>query len=155
LKTYLVAVGAKMPDWVQAGVAEYRKRLSGTVSFDIIEVLAKKRTRNSDLQRIKEQEGDSLLAAIPKNALPIALDLSGKAVDTMALAKLLGGWVDESQDVAFMIGGPEGLSSNCLEKSRLKISLSNLTFAHPLVRLIMAEQIYRAYSINQGMPYHR
>lgn len=151
----MVAVGQRMPQWVATAFEEYRGRLSGPVRLDLIEVAARKRGRNPDLRRILDDEGERLLAAVPRGALPVALDRGGRGVDTRSLAHMLRGWIDDSEDVAFLIGGPEGLSERCLESARLKISLSELTFAHPLVRVILAEQVYRAYSIIHGLPYHR
>ena len=91
----------------------------------------------------------------PPGSLVIALDRRGKRLGTENLAAMLGEWVDHSQDVAFLVGGPEGLSDRCLADARHRFSLSDMTFAHPLVRVILAEQIYRAYSIINGLPYHR
>ncbi len=155
VKATLVAVGRRMPDWVNAAFDEYRRRLRPPVSLELVEVEARRRGRNADVARIIEDEGAAVLAAVPGGALPVALDRGGRDVDTRELAGLLQGWVDDAQDVAFLVGGPEGLSAPCLSASRLTLSLSRLTFAHPLVRVVLAEQLYRAFSINHGLPYHR
>lgn len=155
MKIAVVAIGQRMPPWVVSAFDEYRRRLNAPVTMELIEVAARRRGRNPDIARIVDAEGDALLKGVPAGAMPIALDRGGRRIDTEALARMLRTWIDESQDVAFLIGGPEGLSRGCLERARLAISLSDLTFAHPLVRVILAEQIYRAYSINHGLPYHR
>lgn len=123
--------------------------------MELIEVAATRRGKNPDLKKIAEEEGRRLLSQIPVNALPIALEREGRTVDTLQLATLLQSFIDDAQDIAIMIGGPEGLSSECLRAARHVLTLSKLTFAHPLVRIILAEQIYRAHSINNGHPYHR
>ncbi len=144
-----------MPVWVSDGFEDYRVRLRAPVSLDLIEIPAQRRGKNSDLGKIKHDEGRRLLEAIPQGAIPVALDPNGRKFDTQAFARLLQDWVDDAQDVAMLVGGPEGLSRQCLDQSRLKISLSEFTFAHPLVRVVIAEQIYRASSINRRLPYHR
>ncbi len=144
-----------MPGWVNIAFEEYRRRLVAPVALELVEVEARRRGKNPDIRRIVDAEGEALIAAVPAGALTIALDRGGRAVDTETLAGLLQEWVDDAQDVAFLVGGPEGLSDKCLSAAHLKLSLSTLTFAHPLVRVVVAEQIYRAYSINHGLPYHR
>lgn len=154
MKIHLLAVGRRMPSWVDTAFEEYRRRLTPPVSLELVEVAAGQRRRNTDLKRVVEEEGDALLAAVPDGALRVALDREGRALDTLALAGRLQRWVDDAQDVAWLVGGPEGLSRRCLAGAEC-ISLSALTFAHPLVRVIVAEQVYRAFSINHGLPYHR
>ena len=155
LNCYLIAIGNRMPNWVNQGVDEYRKRITGTVNFKVVEIPAIKRGKNPDLKRIATQEGKQLIAALPANTLPIALDRLGKELDTQDLANNLQSWIDDGQDVAFLVGGPEGLSEECLSKCRLRIKLSAFTFAHTIVRVILAEQLYRAFSVTRGLPYHR
>ena len=150
-----MAIGRRMPDWVGTAFDEYRRRLRPPVALELIEVDAIRRGKNADVGRIVQAEGESLLAAVPDGAMPVTLDRGGRAVSTRELAGLLQSWIDDAQDVAFLVGGPEGLSDRCLAASRLSLSLSRLTFAHPLVRVVLAEQIYRAFSINHGLPYHR
>ncbi|HPY41824.1 MAG TPA: 23S rRNA (pseudouridine(1915)-N(3))-methyltransferase RlmH, partial [Thiolinea sp.] len=109
----------------------------------------------SDLKRICELEGEKLLAAIPAGSLVIALDVLGKPWSTEQLSSQLDQWLASGQDVALLVGGPEGLSKACLQRSDQKWSLSALTFPHPLVRIIVAEQLFRAWSILSNHPYHR
>jgi 23S rRNA (pseudouridine1915-N3)-methyltransferase len=144
-----------MPGWVKEAFEEYRGRLTAPVSIALVEIPARKRGKNPDLSRIVEDESESLIKRVPKGSVTIALDRRGKRLTTERLAAMLEEWVDHSQDVAFLVGGPEGLSERCLAAARHRFSLSDMTFAHPLVRVILAEQIYRAYSINNGLPYHR
>jgi 23S rRNA (pseudouridine1915-N3)-methyltransferase len=100
-------------------------------------------------------EGRKLLAAVPVNSLTIVLDVKGKQVSTMKFSSMLEGWLQQSQDVSIIIGGPDGVSDEVLSSAVMKISLSALTFPHPLVRVILLEQIYRAWSILHNHPYHR
>ena len=155
MRIKLLAVGTKMPQWVEAGFREYAQRMPNLCPLELIEIQAKKRGKNADTQRILRDEGVALQDAVPKGALTIALDRRGKQISTEDLARHLQTWIDESQDVAIMIGGPEGIDPNYLAKVPIKWSLSAMTFAHPVVRVMLAEQLYRAWSINANLPYHR
>ncbi|MDR3477510.1 MAG: 23S rRNA (pseudouridine(1915)-N(3))-methyltransferase RlmH [Gammaproteobacteria bacterium] len=151
----LIAVGNKMPSWVESGYAEYAKRLPPGYLLKLIEITPEKRTKQADIQRITEKEGDKILAAIKPGNLVIALDVLGQAWPTERLAKALQTWHSESRDVDLLVGGPDGLSKAALQKAEIKWSLSPLTLPHPLVRIILAEQLYRAWSILHNHPYHR
>lgn len=151
----IIAIGKSMPSWVETGFQEYSKRLPPEFHLKLIEIEAAKRGKNADISRILQEEGDKILAAIPKNNFVVALEREGKEWDTATLAKNIQQWQLESQSVSFLIGGPEGLSPHCLEKADQKWSLSPLTFPHPLVRIILVEQLYRAWSLLKGHPYHR
>lgn len=155
MRIRLLAVGTKMPDWVEIGFADYAKRLSGDISLELVEITAQKRGKNADLARIKEQESDALLAAIKPNEHVIALDVLGKSISTDDLANTLKHWQIEAKPTVLLIGGPEGLSQKVLQHAHEKWSLSRLTLPHPLVRVVIAEQLYRAWSILKGHPYHR
>ncbi len=155
MNIYLLAVGNKMPDWISKGYNEYAKRLKGDCQLKLVEIPPGKRGKNADLARIKKAEGDKLLDAIPKNCLVIALEVKGKPWTTELLSKQLDNWLHSGQDIALLIGGPEGLSKNCVDRADIKWSLSPLTLPHPLVRVLLSEQIYRAYSILKNHPYHR
>lgn len=144
-----------MPEWVQHGYEEYQKRLPPELHLEFTEIEAGKRGKNAPIERIVQEEGQNLLAAVPKNNLIVALDRQGKMWDTEFLANSLQKWQLESQSISFLIGGPEGLSTECLKQAHLKWSLSPLTFPHPLVRIILIEQLYRAWSLTKGHPYHR
>ena len=155
MRIKLLAVGTKMPSWVEQGYKEYSQRMPKLCELELIEIPAKKRGKNADTARILRDEAQALQDAIPKNTLIVALDRKGKHIDTEELACNMQNWIDESQDVAILIGGPEGIDPNYLAQVQRKWSLSAMTFAHPVVRVMLAEQLYRAWSINANLPYHR
>jgi len=144
-----------MPDWVELGYTEYAKRMPPESKIKLVEIAAGKRSKNSDIKRLTQQEGEKMLAAIPKGAKVVALDVLGKACTTEELAQELKNWQASGQDIAILIGGPEGLADDCLKQAQQKISLSKLTLPHPLVRVVLAEQLYRATTILKGHPYHK
>lgn len=144
-----------MPSWVETGYKEYAQRMPKLCELELVEIAAKRRGKNADTTRILRDEAQALSAAIPKGTLTIALDRKGKHIDTEGLARNMQSWIDESQDVAILIGGPEGIDPNYLTTVQLKWSMSAMTFAHPVVRVMLAEQLYRAWSINANLPYHR
>ena len=149
----LIAIGNKMPSWVNAGFAEYAKRLPTDYQLQLIEIPSQKRTKSSVVDQVLQLEGEKLLAAATTPL--IALDRQGKTFSTEQLAKQLQTWHDNSENPSLLIGGPEGLAPSCLKRASTVWSLSALTFPHPLVRIILAEQIYRAWSILSHHPYHR
>ena len=155
MRLLLIAVGRRMPDWVKDGYDDYARRLSGALKLELVEVDAGRRTRNADIGKLIREEGDRLLGCVPSSSRVIALDPSGRQFDTEALSMKLGRWIDESQDVSLLIGGPDGLSPEVLSRCNECWALSALTFAHPLVRVVVAEQVYRIVSILTGSPYHR
>lgn len=155
MKIYLLAVGNKMSDWVNKAYHEYARRLNADCQLKLIEIAPGKRGKNADLVRIKQQEGEKILSAIPKRTLVVALEIKGRAWSTEELSGQLNDWLHSGQDIALLIGGPEGLSDDCVARADIKWSLSPLTLPHPLVRVILSEQIYRAYSILKNHPYHR
>lgn len=147
------SVAGKMPGWVDAGVSEYSKRLPGELALNWRSVpLAR---RGADPQQLKQREGDALLKGLRKGAVRVALERSGQAWSTQDLARRLNAWMMEGRDVAFLVGGPEGLSAACLAAASQRWSLGPLTLPHTLVRIVLAEQIYRAWTITIGHPYHR
>jgi len=144
-----------MPAWVQAGLQDYSKRFPPELRFQLIEIEAGKRGKNADIARILQEEGEKMLAAVPKNNRIITLEINGEKWDTSTLAKQLQQWQLDGRSVSFLVGGPEGLAPACIAKAEQKWSLSPLTFPHPLVRILVAEQLYRAWSLLRGHPYHR
>lgn len=144
-----------MPDWVGLASDDFSKRLPAEIKINSILLPLIKRGKNSDIPRIVRDESRKLLAAVPKDSALVVLDVLGKPITTMKLSSLLESWLQQGQDVSIVIGGPDGLSEEILSKASLKISLSALTFPHPLVRVILLEQIYRAWSILNNHPYHR
>jgi 23S rRNA (pseudouridine1915-N3)-methyltransferase len=155
MQIHLLAVGSKMPGWVQDGYAEYARRMPPECRLNLIEIPLAKRSKSSATEQLRQQEGERLLAAVPKNAALWALDSGGKSWSTEQLAEQLDGWLQGGQDLALMIGGPDGLSAQCLQQAGGRWSLSPLTLPHPLVRVIVAEQLYRAISILRHHPYHK
>jgi len=152
---HLIAVGQKMPAWVKQGYEEYSKRLPQNFSIKLVEIAPGQRGKNSDPKRATEGEGDKILSAIPNNAHVIALDERGKQWTTLQLSEQMRAWMQDGRDIALLVGGPEGLSQNCKQRAEQSWSLSKLTLPHPLVRVFLAEQLYRAWSVTQGHPYHR
>lgn len=155
MKIQLVAVGTKMPSWVENGLQEYLRRFPRDCSLEVIEIQAGKRGKNADIKRILEKEGELTLAAIPKGNRIVTLEVEGKPWTTPNLAANLEKWQLDGRNVSLLIGGPEGLAPSCIKASEQKWSLSALTLPHPMVRVIVAEALYRAWSINNNHPYHR
>lgn len=155
MRLYLIAVGTRMPAWVENGFADYAKRLPAHLRPNLIEIAAGRRTKGADLERVVREEGERVLAATPADARVIALERTGRTLSTEQVAATLTRAQQDGNDLAFWIGGPEGLSAACLQRAHEKWSLSALTLAHPVVRVVWAEQLYRAYSIQQQLPYHR
>lgn len=155
MRLYLIAVGNRMPAWVEAGFADYAKRLPAHLRPNLIEVPAGRRAKGADIERIVRDEGERVQAATPAGARVIALERTGRVLATAQVAATLTRAQQDGTDLVFWIGGPEGLSPACLEQAHDCWSLSALTLAHPVVRVVWAEQIYRAFSIMQQLPYHR
>lgn len=155
MQIHLIAVGNKMPGWVTAGFEEYAKRLPRECALRLVEITPGKRGKNADVARILRDEGERMLAAIPRGARVIALEVGGRVWDTPGLSTALEGWLAEGRDLALLVGGPEGLDEACRQRADQQWSLSALTLPHPLVRVVLAEQLYRAWSLLQGHPYHR
>jgi 23S rRNA (pseudouridine1915-N3)-methyltransferase len=121
----------------------------------LTEIVAGKRGKNADIKRILHKEGELTLAAIPKGNRVVTLEVTGVPWDTPKLAKTMQNWQMDGRDVSLLIGGPEGLAPECIKVSEQRWSLSSLTLPHPLARIIVAESLYRAWSINNNHPYHR
>jgi 23S rRNA (pseudouridine1915-N3)-methyltransferase len=155
VKLQLIAVGTKMPDWVQTGFMEYLRRFPKDLPFELTEIPAGKRGKNADIGRILEKEGDAMLAAVGKGNRIVTLDIPGQPWETSFLAQQLERWKQDGRDVSLLIGGPEGLSPACKAAAEQSWSLSPLTLPHPLVRVLVAESLYRAWSITTNHPYHR
>lgn len=155
MNIHLIAVGEKMPAWVQQGYEEYAKRMPRECSLKLVEIAPGKRGKNADIARAMRDEGQRMLAAIPKGARVIALEVNGRNWRTEQLAEQLGNWLGGGQDVALLVGGPEGLSDEARAAAQQQWSLSPLTLPHPLVRVLLSEQLYRAWSILNNHPYHR
>lgn len=144
-----------MPSWVCAGYAEYAQRMPSDYRLELIEITPEKRTKNSDVAKIMTTEEMKITASVPKGSYCIALDRIGRTMDTKTLAKRLQTWHDDQQSICFIVGGPEGLSEAFLKNADEIWSLSAMTLPHPLVRIVLSEQIYRAWTITINHPYHR
>lgn len=155
MQIHLIAVGERMPAWVDDGVAEYAARMPRDCKLVLRAIRAGQRGKGSDIARVLREEGEKLLAAVPKRARIVALDRRGRTLSTEQLAAELKAQLARGGDLALLVGGPEGLSEQCLARADDTWSLSTLTLAHPLVRVVLAEQLYRAWSILNNLPYHR
>ena len=151
----LVAIGSKMPVWVQQGYQDYAKRLTADIQLKLIEVPAIKRGKKPPISQILEQEANLILQAIPAGNISVLFDRTGRAQSTCDLATHINTWKMQGATPCFVIGGPEGVAPSLRANSSHCWSLSDLTLPHPLVRVILAEQIYRAWSILNHHPYHR
>ena len=156
MRITVLAVGGKMPAWVDEGVAEYDKRLPRELRLEWRDIpLAQRGKKNADVEALRDKEGLALLKAIPDGDRVLALDVRGKPWSTEQLADRLRHWQMESINTSLLIGGPDGLSQACLQRADARWSLSALTLPHPLVRVLLAEQLYRAWTITVNHPYHR
>lgn len=142
MKIQMIAVGTKMPNWVELGFKEYQRRFPRDCGLELIEINAGKRGKNADIARILEKEGEQTLAAVNKGNRIVTLEVTGKPWDTPQLANQLERWQHDGRDVSLLIGGPEGLAPACIKASEQKWSLSPLTLPHPMVRIIVAESLY-------------
>jgi len=155
LKIKLIAVGTKMPRWVEQGYDEYAKRLPREFSLELIEIAPGNRGKNADIERAIRKEGELMLSKISPSDHVVALEVLGKPWSTEQLAREAEGWQMLGSDVCLLVGGPEGLAPECKQRANQQWSLSPLTLPHPMVRILLAEQVYRAWSVIQGHPYHR
>ena len=155
MKARLVAVGERAPGWVAQGFAEYQKRLSHWLPLELVEVEPGVRGKGRDTARAMSDEGARVLAALPKNAHVVALDGRGKMHSSEQLARRLEHWRGQGRDLAFLIGGPEGHAPDGLAAANETWTLGPLTLPHMLVRLVVAEQVYRAAAMLANHPYHR
>ncbi|RAJ96822.1 23S rRNA (pseudouridine-1915-N(3)-) methyltransferase [Aliidiomarina maris] len=144
-----------MPDWVSVGFQEYARRLPPDMPLQLTEIAAGKRGKKANIARITEQEGEHMLSQVNKGSRIVTLEVEGRPWSTSKLAQRMQQWQLDGRDVSFLIGGPEGLSPACIQASEEKWSLSPLTLPHPMVRIIVAEALFRAWSLNNNHPYHR
>ncbi len=155
LKITLIALGNKMPSWVEHAVKEFTKRLQDGIAVTIAEIPLLRRGKSTDLSRIMEKEMVMMMAAIPNGARIIALDISGESFSSEQLADKLAHLQHINSHLCFLIGGPEGLSPPLIARSDERWSLSKLTLPHTLVRIVLLETLYRAWSILHNHPYHK
>ena len=155
MQLHLISIGKHMPAWVNQGYQEYAKRFPRDFSLQLTEIPISKRSKTMSIEQSREREGKQMLACISDRAHVVALEVKGEAWDTPRLATQLSMWRDEGRDVCLLIGGPDGLAPACIARAKQQWSLSPLTLPHGLVRVVVAEQLYRAFTILQGHPYHR
>jgi 23S rRNA (pseudouridine1915-N3)-methyltransferase len=155
MKLVIVAVGERMPGWVEDGVGDYRRRFPRKAPLELIEVRPEKRVASRTIAQILAAEAKRIEACLPEGCRRIALDERGRDVTTAGLARLARAWIDEGRDVAFLIGGPDGLDPGLKGSAEAALRVSSLTLPHALVRIVIVEQLYRALSILDNHPYHR
>jgi len=151
----VAAVGQRMPRWVNEAWIEYSRRMPPNLSLSLREIALEKRGKNADTRRLRATESKALYDAMPARARVIALDVQGRSWSTEKLAENFEAWLSDGRDVGFMIGGPDGISADIMQQADTRWSLGPLTLPHPLVRVVLAEQLYRAWTITQNHPYHR
>ena len=155
MQLLVVAVGTRMPGWVQEGWNEYARRFPRGLSLELREIPLARRSGKASVDTLCEAEGTALLAAVPSGFRCIALDQEGSQYTTVQLAGKLEDWMRDEKGVCFLVGGPDGLSADCRSRADELWSLGRLTLPHPLVRVILAEQLYRAWTVTRNHPYHR
>ncbi|MDY6890580.1 MAG: 23S rRNA (pseudouridine(1915)-N(3))-methyltransferase RlmH [Pseudomonadota bacterium] len=155
MRIRLLAIGNRMPAWVEAGYDEYARRLPPEFRLELVELTPGQRGKNTPIARAIRSEGDAMLAAIGKGERVVALDPRGQPWSTPQLADQARQWCMEGRNVSLLVGGPDGLDPRALALAEQRWSLSALTLPHPLVRVVLAEQLYRAWTLLQGHPYHK
>jgi len=155
VRIHVITVSGRQPEWVEQAWQEYARRMPGHLRLSLATLPLGSRGRGADLRRAIEDEGRRQLSAVPRGAQVIALEVDGRAIDTEEIATAMGQWLADGRDVALLIGGPDGLAPACIDASSHRWSLSRLTLPHGLVRVVLAEQLYRAWSILANAPYHR
>ena len=155
MQIVIAAVGSRMPTWVDQAFDDYAGRMPPELRLVLKEVRPEPRTAGRTVEAMMHAEAERLRAALPKHGLRIALDERGQEVSSRELAMLLEQWRGDGDDVAFLIGGPDGLEAALKRDAGLRLRLSTLTLPHGMVRVVLAEQLYRAWSITQNHPYHR
>jgi 23S rRNA (pseudouridine1915-N3)-methyltransferase len=151
----VAAVGTRMPAWVDTAFAEFAKRMPRELPLDLVEVKAEPRNAGKPTAALMAAEAGRLAAALPQDCWRVVLDERGGDVTTKALAQRLEHWMGQGRDVAFLIGGPDGLAPSLRQQAHESLRLSSLTLPHALVRVVLAEALYRASSLLRGHPYHR
>jgi 23S rRNA (pseudouridine1915-N3)-methyltransferase len=151
----LIAIGTRMPEWVNEGYREYARRLPRECRLKLTEIPLGQRARSKTVERAVAEEGKRMLAEISPGEHVIALDVKGRNWSTEQLAVQFQQWMLAGRGISLLVGGPDGLSAPCLERAQQRWSLSPLTLPHALVRVLLAEQLYRAWTLTVGHPYHR
>ena len=155
MKLTIITIGQKMPAWVSQGVTTYQERFTKPYSVTLHEIPLEKRGKSYDAAVMKIKEAEQIKKQLKPSDFVVALDESGQQFSTLALAKQMEEWQQLGKNICFIIGGPDGLDNSILQLAHLRWSLSSLTFPHPLVRIILVEQLYRTMSVIKNHPYHR
>lgn len=155
MRISLISVGTRMPSWVEEGVAEYSKRLPADFSLTLVEVPLARRGKGLDVEQAIRKESEALLARVKPTDHVVALEVEGRALSTEAMARRVEAIRMEGRNIVLLVGGPDGLGESCLQRADEQWSLSALTLPHPLVRIVVAEQVYRIWSVLNAHPYHR
>lgn len=155
MKFHILAVGNKMPDWVRKGYTEYCQRMPKEAELLLVEIKPEKRVGSKNTRQLLQAESERIRAVLPPGCHIVVLDETGKQATTMKLAEMMDRWMGSGQDVAFIIGGADGLHQDIKQMAHEKLALSAMTLPHGLARVLLAEQLYRAFSINRNHPYHR
>ena len=155
MKCRLIAAGTRLPDWVNAGFQDYQRRLRTPIELELLEIPIATRRSGENPRPAVAREGSTMLAAIRPDDYVVALEVGGKAMSTEQVSVWLARRMQEGRSLALLIGGPDGLAPECLSRADQRWSLSPLTLPHALVRVVVAEQLYRAMSLLAGHPYHR
>ncbi|AHB04805.1 23S rRNA (pseudouridine(1915)-N(3))-methyltransferase RlmH [Pandoraea pnomenusa] len=155
MRLFILAVGHKMPGWIETAFAEYAKRMPPELRIELKEIKPEQRSNSRTAETVMAAEAQRIDAALPRGCRLVCLDERGQDLTTMRLAQSLTGWQQDGRDVAFVIGGADGLDPALKARADTLIRLSSLTLPHGMVRVLLAEQLYRAWSINANHPYHR
>ncbi|VVE38773.1 23S rRNA (pseudouridine(1915)-N(3))-methyltransferase RlmH [Pandoraea fibrosis] len=155
MRLFILAVGHKMPGWIETAFAEYAKRMPPELRIELKEIKPEQRSNSRTAETVMAAEAQRIEAALPRGCRLVCLDERGQDLTTMRLAQSLTGWQQDGRDVAFVIGGADGLDPALKARADTLIRLSSLTMPHGMVRVLLAEQLYRAWSINANHPYHR
>ena len=155
MRIRLISVASRMPRWVEQGYQEYAKRLPPELPLELVEIPLTTRGKNADVARLMRREGEQMLAAVQPGERIVTLEVNGRAWSTETLAEQLESWRLDARTVNLMVGGPEGLPDEVTARSDQRWSLSPLTLPHPLVPVLLAEQLYRGWTLLAGHPYHR
>ena len=155
MRIHLIAVGKKMPEWVNSGFSEFSKRMPPELQINLVEITPSVRNKTTPIEKSIKEEGKRIQSAIPSNSRLIVLDEKGKKFSSIELSKKMEEWFPQGQDIAIVIGGADGIDDRIKQQANETWSLSSFTLPHALVRVVVAEQLYRGWSILKGHPYHR
>ncbi|MEE8288435.1 MAG: 23S rRNA (pseudouridine(1915)-N(3))-methyltransferase RlmH [Nitrosomonadaceae bacterium] len=155
MKFIILAVGNKMPEWVEAGFVEYAMRMSQELPVELLKIKPERRSKSKNIEQVLCTEATRILAALPSKCRTVAMDERGRQWTTAKLADSISGWMRNGGDTAFIIGGADGLDSGIKDSADEVLALSALTLPHGLVRVLLVEQLYRAVSLIKRHPYHR